>query len=133
MSSEFGELGFAGALAQSRAMQSIVRVMQLYSAKHPGPCSFIFKKGDGDDGVGIDFGTGNETGASTGLADLLSLIEMTDQLMFLEAMISNLRDRHADREIIDDLIGEAKVLIEKMYPGMAIADEPVSVDEPTKH
>lgn len=130
MSSEFGELGFAGALAQSRAMQSIVRVMQLYSQMHPGDCSFVFKKGADDDGVAIDFGTANETGSSSGLADLLSLVEMTDQLLLLEAMISNLRDRRADRELIDDLIGEATVLIRKMYPGVEIAAEPGASDEP---
>lgn len=119
MESELEKLGFAGALAQSRSVQGVIRVLDLFANKHPGLCLFEFKRAEAQ-GVEVNFGTssasGGGGGGGAGLADLLRMVELTDQLMLLEAMISSLRDRRVDPVLIEALVLEAEGVARALYP-----------------
>jgi hypothetical protein len=121
MDTQWSELGFAGALAQSRSIQSLARVLKLYAQKYPGECQLIFKNGP-DGGIEIDFGS-SDAGAATGLEDFMRYLQQTDDLMLLESIIENLRDRRADEALIDSLIDEAKDLVGVLYPEALILEE----------
>lgn len=116
MANDLENLGFAGALAQSRSVQSIIRVLDLFATKHPGVCTFEFKREQAQ-GVEVNFGTSSSSGGTeTGLSDLLRLISGTEQLMLLEAMIASLRDRRADSVLVEKLVVEAEALAKALYP-----------------
>jgi hypothetical protein len=121
MSDDFGGLGFAGALAQSRSVQALVRTMNLFAETHEGACSFKFER-HGPEGVEINFGTSNKGASERGLNDVIAVLSMTEELMLLQAMIANLQDRKADHVLINALVDEAHVLIKKLYPSMSIAE-----------
>ena len=116
MANDLENLGFAGALAQSRSVQSIIRVLDLFATKHPGICTFEFKREQAQ-GVEVNFGTSSSSGGTeVGLSDLLRLISGTEQLMLLEAMIASLRDKRADAVLIETLVVEAEALAKALYP-----------------
>lgn len=115
MKNEFKDLGFAGAVSQSRSVQALVRVMNLFGAKYPGGCSISLSKGR-DDGVEIHFGASDKQASEHGLDDFLGWLALTDQLILLEAIISSLRDRGAPAELINAMVEEAHLLVKKLYP-----------------
>ena len=123
MSDDFGGLGFAGALAQSRSVQGLVRAMNLFAQKHPGACCFKFDR-LGPEGVEINFGTSNTAAAGAGLADAIRFLSLTEELMLTQAMIANLQDRRADPDLIGVLVDEARDLVKTLYPGMDITELP---------
>lgn len=123
MSDDFGGLGFAGALAQSRSVQGLVRAMNLFAERHPGDCSFKFDR-RGAEGVEINFGTSNKAAAEDGLGDAIRLLSLTEDLMLIQSMIANLRDRRADPALINALVDEARDLVKALYPGMDITEPP---------
>lgn len=120
MGGEFKDFGVAGALANSRSIQGVVRVLNLFGSKYPGTCSVVFTR-KSEEGVEIDFGASDAGSASHGINDFMKWLDLTDRLMLLEAMIANLRDRRADGVLIEDLIKEAHTIIETLYPGLEVA------------
>lgn len=115
----------ANALAQSRSVQGLVRVLNLFGTKYSGTCCFKFDRHNAE-GVEINFGTSDKGAARDGLPDMIRMLALTDELMMLEAMISNLRDRGAESRLIDELVSEAHGLIAQLYPDLKIAHGPDS-------
>lgn len=115
MDEKVGNLGFGPALAQSRTVQGVLRALNLFGEKYPGVCTLVFKRVD-ENGVEVDFGTAHKRASKDGLDDFLSMVTQTDELMLLEAMVSNLRDRGADPALVAAFVDEAAALVEKLYP-----------------
>lgn len=115
------EVDVAAAFSQSRSMQGLVRVLNLFGAKYPGMCCFNFVR-ESAEGVEIDFGAHDKAASEHGLRDMTRMLALTDELMLLEAMISNLRDRQADAALISDLIDDAHKIIKQLYPDVEIVD-----------
>lgn len=111
--------GVAQALANSRSMQGVVRVLNLYGGHFGGNCELRFVR-HGDSGVEVNLGSSNTQIDEHKFSEWLV---KTDELMLLEAMISSLRDRHADSKLISDLIDEANALVLSLYPNVKVEHE----------
>lgn len=111
--------GVAQALANSRSMQGVVRVLNLYGGRLGGNCELRFVR-HGDSGVEINLGSSNTHIDEPKFSEWLA---KTDELMLLEAMISSLKDRNADSKLISDLVDEANALVLSLYPNIKVENE----------
>ena len=108
------ELGFGGAVAQSRSIQGLVRVMGLFEKKYPGGCSVALKQLTSE-GVEMDF-SASPFAEKEGLNDFLDWLNLTDRFMQLESVLAWANEKGIDVELTKELMDEAKSILQVLYP-----------------
>lgn len=99
-------------ITRSFSAKAIYRALTL-SAGKPGTQAVFKAKTEGE-GVSFNFGSSsNENGWHEAFLEKLIKVE---RLMFLEALLDEMRDARAPQEIQDRFFAEAKDLFAEIYP-----------------